>query len=109
MPELRAIAKWPAGWADREFGWNHNLIALGDFTIDRAGDPLFEAFTSTGLVPAPQPAGLPRTIFDDPGAEHFYDQIAWSPRARNTARFSPWRPVPVARSTSCPSSRTGSP
>ncbi|WP_210582856.1 endonuclease/exonuclease/phosphatase family protein [Streptomyces sp. GESEQ-4] len=77
VPELRAIAKWLASWAEREFGWDHNLIALGDFNIDRAGDPLFKAFTSTGLVPAPQLDGLPRTIFDDPGAEHFYDQIAW--------------------------------
>lgn len=77
VPELKAIAKWLAGWAEREFGWDHNLIALGDFNIDRVGDPLFEAFTSTGLTPAPQLAGLPRTIFDQPGAEHFYDQIAW--------------------------------
>jgi hypothetical protein len=29
----------------------HNLLALGDFNIDRIGDPLFEAFTSTGLTP----------------------------------------------------------
>lgn len=77
VPELRAIAQWLADWAEQEFGWDHNLIALGDFNIDRVGDPLFEAFTSTGLVPAPQLAGLPRTIFDDAGAEHFYDQIAW--------------------------------
>ncbi|MFJ6636964.1 endonuclease/exonuclease/phosphatase family protein [Streptomyces sp. NPDC091376] len=77
VPELRAIAQWLADWAEQEFGWNHNLIALGDFNIDRADDPLFEAFTSTGLVPAPQLTGLPRTVFDDAGAEHFYDQIAW--------------------------------
>ncbi|TLS44418.1 hypothetical protein FE633_20660 [Streptomyces montanus] len=77
VPELRATAKWLAGWAEREFGWDHNLIALGDFNIDCAGDPLFAAFTATGLVPAPQLAVLPRTTFDDPGAEHFYDQIAW--------------------------------
>ncbi|MES5820550.1 endonuclease/exonuclease/phosphatase family protein [Streptomyces sp. RG80] len=77
VPELRAIARWLADWAEQEFGWDHNLIALGDFNIDRAGDPLFQAFTSTGLVPAPALNGLPRTIFDDPGAEHFYDQIAW--------------------------------
>ncbi|MFI1507593.1 endonuclease/exonuclease/phosphatase family protein [Streptomyces sp. NPDC020597] len=77
VPELQAIADWLAGWAEREFGWDHNLIALGDFNIDRADDPLFKAFTSTGLVPAPQLAGLPRTVFDHPGTEHFYDQIAW--------------------------------
>ncbi|MET9566296.1 hypothetical protein [Streptomyces tauricus] len=73
----RSRSGWLAGWAEREFGWDHNLIALGDFNIDRADDPLFKAFTSTGLVPAPQLEGLPRTIFDDPGAGHFYDQIAW--------------------------------
>ncbi|MYT03197.1 MULTISPECIES: endonuclease [Streptomyces] len=77
VPELKAIAKWLAGWAEQEFGWDHNLVALGDFNIDRVGDPLFEAFTSTGLTPAPQLADLPRTIFDKPGAAHFYDQIAW--------------------------------
>ena len=61
VPELRAIAQWLAGWAERQFGWDHNLIALGDFNIDRVGDPLFEAFTSTGLTPAPQLEGLART------------------------------------------------
>jgi hypothetical protein len=65
VPELKAIAKWLAGWAEQEFDWDHNLITL------------FEAFTSTGLTPAPQLADLPRTIFDKPGAAHFYDQIAW--------------------------------
>jgi endonuclease/exonuclease/phosphatase family metal-dependent hydrolase len=76
-PELTAIAKWLAGWAEQEFGWDHNLIALGDFNIDRAGDPLFDAFTSTGLTPAPPLASLPRTIFDNTATPHFYDQIAW--------------------------------
>lgn len=82
MPGLEAIAQWLAGWAEREFGWDHNLIALGDFSIDRADGPLFQAFTSTGLVPVPQLAGLPRTVFDDPGAEHFYDRIAWFTRGQ---------------------------
>jgi endonuclease/exonuclease/phosphatase family metal-dependent hydrolase len=74
--ELRAIAEWMAQWAKQEEDWGHNLIALGDFNIDRAGDPNYEAFTSTGLLPAAQLEGLPRTIFDE-GGESFYDQIAW--------------------------------
>ncbi|MBK6014169.1 endonuclease/exonuclease/phosphatase family protein [Streptomyces sp. MBT53] len=77
VPELKAIAQWLARRAEQEFGWDHNLIALGDFNIDRVGDPLFEAFTSTGLTPAPHLPGPARTIFDTPGAEPFYDQIAW--------------------------------
>jgi endonuclease/exonuclease/phosphatase family metal-dependent hydrolase len=75
--ELREIAAWLARWAREERQWNQNLIALGDFNIDRQGDPLFEAFTSTGIQPAPQLNLVPRTIFGDPGEGKFYDQIAW--------------------------------
>jgi endonuclease/exonuclease/phosphatase family metal-dependent hydrolase len=75
--ELREIAAWLAGWAREEQHWNQNLIALGDFNIDRRGDPLFDAFTSTGIEPAPQLNDVPRTIFGDPGDSKFYDQIAW--------------------------------
>lgn len=80
LPELTAIAQWLANWAEREFDWHHNLITLGDFNIDRADDPLFDAFTSTGLTPAPPLATLPRTIFDDQDDKHYYDQIAWFAR-----------------------------
>jgi endonuclease/exonuclease/phosphatase family metal-dependent hydrolase len=77
IPELTEIAQWLAGWAEQEFGWNQNLIALGDFNIDRDKDPLYQAFTSTGLTPAPPLVNLPRTIFDTAKAHHYYDQIAW--------------------------------
>ncbi|MEK6274346.1 MAG: endonuclease/exonuclease/phosphatase family protein [Actinomycetota bacterium] len=75
IPELKAIAQWLAEWAEDEEEWKHNLIALGDFNIE--GDDLFKAFTSTGLSPPAGLANVPRTIFDDPGADHHYDQIAW--------------------------------
>jgi exonuclease III len=78
--ELTAIAKWLRNWAEQLDDFGQNLICLGDFNIDRAGDPQFEAFTSTGLTPAPDHAGLPRTIFDKPeksDTNNFYDQIAW--------------------------------
>jgi endonuclease/exonuclease/phosphatase family metal-dependent hydrolase len=83
VAELQRIASWLAGWATEGDAWGTNLIALGDFNIDRRDDPLYQAFTSTGLRP---PAGLhhvPRTIFDDPDPSappdhrHFYDQVAW--------------------------------
>jgi endonuclease/exonuclease/phosphatase family metal-dependent hydrolase len=77
VPELKAISEWLANWAEREYGWDHNVIALGDFNIDRQDDPLYQAFTSTGLTPAAPLQGLPRTIFDRPQAPHYYDQIAW--------------------------------
>jgi endonuclease/exonuclease/phosphatase family metal-dependent hydrolase len=78
--ELAAIAKWLRNWAERLDDYGQNLICLGDFNIDRKGDPQFEALASTGLTPAPDHDGLPRTIFDAPGksdTNSFFDQIAW--------------------------------
>lgn len=74
-PELRAIARWMRRWADQAESFNQNLIALGDFNIDREDDANYRAFTAEGLRPAPEHAGLERTL---PGlrAGKFYDQIA---------------------------------
>ncbi|MEX2245758.1 MAG: endonuclease/exonuclease/phosphatase family protein [Dehalococcoidia bacterium] len=76
IPELQSIADWLAGMANDVASWGHNLIVLGDFNIDRRGDALYNAFTSTGLRTHPDFDAIPRTIFDS-GVEHFYDQIAW--------------------------------
>jgi endonuclease/exonuclease/phosphatase family metal-dependent hydrolase len=77
VAELRAIADRLAAFAAEVAQWGHSLIALGDFNIDRQGDPLFDAFTSTGLTPAPQLNDVRRTIFDEAQKRHFYDQVAW--------------------------------
>jgi endonuclease/exonuclease/phosphatase family metal-dependent hydrolase len=81
LPELREIAQWLERWARSSDPWGENLIALGDFNIDRAGDPLYQAFTSTGLSAPDALNQTPRTIFEKPDAppsdKHFYDQIAW--------------------------------
>lgn len=77
IPELEAIAEWLADWALDVNSWDHNLIALGDFNIDRKGDKLFDAFTSTGLTSPDELDKVPRTIFGKPNKKKFYDQIAW--------------------------------
>jgi len=81
--ELTEIARWLAEWSARKEVWTENLLALGDFNIDRRGDPLHQAFTSTGLRAPDALNFVPRTIFDDPlgppDRSHFYDQIAWFP------------------------------
>ncbi len=80
VPELTAIARWMADWARQVNRWHHNLVVLGDFNIDRHGDPLWQAFTSTGLVVPPALNDVRRSIFADPGEPtlgKFYDQIAW--------------------------------
>ncbi|WP_321389243.1 endonuclease/exonuclease/phosphatase family protein [Emcibacter sp.] len=80
VPELRGIAKWMKDWANRTNRWHHNLIVLGDFNIDRAGDKLWQAFTSTGLTVPDELMHVPKSIFadpDEPQNEKFYDQVAW--------------------------------
>ncbi|WP_406832879.1 endonuclease/exonuclease/phosphatase family protein [Pedococcus sp. KACC 23699] len=77
LPEITAFAQWMRQWADQPKDWNHNLLVLGDFNLDRLDDPLYQAFVSTGLFPPAELNAVPRTIFDTPGQQHFYDQIAW--------------------------------
>ncbi|MEJ2008018.1 MAG: endonuclease/exonuclease/phosphatase family protein [Acidobacteriota bacterium] len=89
--ELTAIAKWLAGWATDVKAYNHNLIALGDFNIDRVDDPLYDAFTSTGLFTPPDLNAVPRTIFAKPGEpqkDKHYDQIAWFNTAAGIPKLS---------------------
>lgn len=90
IPELTGIAHWMRAWANRSSSWSHNLITLGDFNIDRRGDPLWQAFTSTGLTTPAQLDAAPRTVFageDDPDKK-FYDQIAWFETASGVKQLS---------------------
>jgi endonuclease/exonuclease/phosphatase family metal-dependent hydrolase len=91
VPELRTIARWIREWADRTNAWSQNLIALGDFNIDRHDDPLWQAFTSTGLTVPEDLEAVPRSIFADPGkptTDKYYDQIAWFETTRGAPRLS---------------------
>lgn len=78
LPELTAIADWMRDWADDTVDhYRHNLIALGDFNIDRKGDALWQAFTAKGLTSAEGLDELPRTLPGKDGEDKHYDQIAW--------------------------------
>ena len=77
LPEITRFAHWMRQWAERPSDWNENLLVLGDFNLDRIGDPLYEAFVSTGLFPPAELNRVRRTVFDDDGSNNFYDQIAW--------------------------------
>lgn len=80
IPEIFALAKWLGNWARDINSWEHNLITLGDFNIDRMDDINFEAFISSGLEVHPHFINLPRTYSDlgkTPDNQNFYDQIAW--------------------------------
>ncbi|MCL2317170.1 MAG: endonuclease/exonuclease/phosphatase family protein [Actinomycetia bacterium] len=86
LPEVSAFAQWMRAWADRKGDWNKNLLVLGDFNLDRLGDPLYDAFVSTGLWPPTVLNDVPRTIFDNDRDRHFYDQIAWFDNEVATAK-----------------------
>ena len=80
IAELAGIAQWLRSWADQANRWHHNLLTLGDFNIDRQGDALWQAFTSTGLSAPADLNTVKRTLFSDdqnPQQDKFYDQIAW--------------------------------
>lgn len=88
---VRGIAEWLADWAKRTEDYNQNLICLGDFNIDRKDDPNYEALTSTGLEPPPElEEGLSRTVSDEPGKEHYYDQIAWFTKGGKARHYPLW-------------------
>jgi endonuclease/exonuclease/phosphatase family metal-dependent hydrolase len=91
IPELKAIAHWLSDWALSINSYDHNLIALGDFNIDRKDDELYQAFTSTGLQVPQDLNQVPRTIFadpDNPNLEKHYDQIAWFTGDNNVPALS---------------------
>lgn len=80
IPELEGIAKWMRAWAQKENRWHHNLLVLGDFNLDRTGNKMYEAFTSTGLEVPFILHSFPRTIYgrkSEPEASSYHDQIAW--------------------------------
>jgi Endonuclease/Exonuclease/phosphatase family len=77
-PEITAIAQWLKDRADDEDEFNRNLIALGDFNIDRRDDPYWLAFASTGLgAPIPLQEARRNIAASSGGTDKYYDQIAW--------------------------------
>ncbi len=92
LAELTAIAAWMRRWADDTADeYSQNLMVLGDFNIDREGDPNYEAFVSQGLRPPPELQNVPRTLPTKSSKPKFFDQIAWfteEGRAKLTLEYS---------------------
>jgi endonuclease/exonuclease/phosphatase family metal-dependent hydrolase len=78
LPEIQALSDYTATQIRdraRQGGEETNLIVLGDFNIDdRHDNPLFQAFTATGLVVPQALLNLPSAFGRQP---KYYDQIAW--------------------------------
>ena len=76
--ELAKIAEWLDARANEPDEFNRNLIALGDFNIDRRDDPYWLAFASTGLgAPIPLQEARRNIAASSGGTDKYYDQIAW--------------------------------
>ena len=89
LPEITAIADWMRDWADRPGDWNHNLLVLGDFNLDRLDNPLYQAFISTGLWPPDELNHVPRTIFDDDRSQPLLRPDRLVLRTRRTSLLRP--------------------
>ena len=76
IKELKGVAEWLSDWAKDINAYHQNLIALGDFNIDKRGDLLDSTFLSEGLFVPPelQNKKVTRSIFNE---TKYYDQIAW--------------------------------
>ncbi|MDF1546377.1 MAG: endonuclease/exonuclease/phosphatase family protein [Bacteroidales bacterium] len=85
IPELKAIADWMYDWAKKLNKWEHSLITLGDFNIERADDPAYNAFVSKNLFIPEDIRALPRTIFKE---LKFYDQIGWYINSSSVSQIS---------------------
>lgn len=86
--ELRGIAEWLSRWSKDKHAWDHNLIALGDFNIERVDDPFQRAFTSTGLNIPPALLDARRSVFAKGSGGAAYDQIAWFEDSRTSRPLS---------------------
>jgi hypothetical protein len=85
-PELRGAAKWLYQRAEEPDEFNRNLIALGDFNIDRLDDPNWRAFiVEYGLSPPAKLLDVPRTVGQTAGKNSFYDLIAWFTKGNRSA------------------------
>jgi exonuclease III len=85
-PELRRIAKWMHEHADDPDEFNRNMIALGDFNIDRYDDENWQAFVlEYGLSPPDKLLDVPRTVGDTPEKHSYFDQIAWFNKGKKAA------------------------
>lgn len=75
VEELRGIAQWLKSWAMDMNSFDQSLIVLGDFNIDRRGDPRYQAFVSTGLKVPEDLEQVRRTVYDKNTT--YYTQMAW--------------------------------
>jgi Endonuclease/Exonuclease/phosphatase family len=77
-PEIARFAQWLREHAEDPDEFNRNMMALGDFNIDKLDDANWRALVvEGGLSPPAKLLNLPRTLGETEDKHSFYDQIAW--------------------------------
>jgi exonuclease III len=85
-PEIARFAQWLREHAEDPDEFNRNMVALGDFNIDRQNDDNWNALVvEGGLSPPAKLLGLPRTVGETAEEHTFYDQIAWFNKGKGAA------------------------
>jgi endonuclease/exonuclease/phosphatase family metal-dependent hydrolase len=85
IQELRAIARWMSEWATDINAYDQNLIALGDFNIEKRGGILDQTFFSEGLFTPEAMQATTRSIFNK---TKYYDHIAWFNGSNHVPKLS---------------------
>jgi endonuclease/exonuclease/phosphatase family metal-dependent hydrolase len=85
-PEIARFAQWLREHAEDPDEFNRNMVALGDFNIDKHDDANWRALVLDGqLSPPAALMGLPRTLGETSDKHSFYDQIAWFNKGKRSA------------------------
>ena len=78
LHRLRDVTPWLSRWAEEERRVGRSLLLLGDFGIDRSGDPAYDALARGGVSVPAELQGVPRTLWEgDSALPHFVDHIGW--------------------------------
>jgi endonuclease/exonuclease/phosphatase family metal-dependent hydrolase len=85
-PEIARFAQWLREHAEDPDEFNRNMVALGDFNIDKLDDANWRALVVDGsLSPPAELIDLPRTLGETKDKHSFYDQIAWFNKGKGAA------------------------
>lgn len=85
-PEIARFAQWLREHAEDPDEFNRNMMALGDFNIDKLDDANWNALVVDGqLSPPAELMELPRTLGETKDKHSFYDQIAWFNKGKGAA------------------------
>jgi hypothetical protein len=77
LNQLSRFGEWLRSWAAAEKSAGRSLLMLGDYGLDRMGDPAYEALRQSGLVVPRELDRVQRSLFGQGSVRQFVDHVAW--------------------------------